>query len=78
LTVEPLLGYTLIEGIVKIPSLTFCSCPSMGTMTTSSEVVSFIRTQEENLRVFFGRFLIVHLTPHSDMDDYLGFIPPES
>jgi len=33
---------------------------------------------EENLRVFFGRFLIVHLAPNPDMDDYLGFTPPET
>ncbi|MFZ0448607.1 MAG: hypothetical protein WAL98_05130 [Desulfatiglandaceae bacterium] len=32
---------------------------------------------EENLRVFFGRFLIVHLAQNPDMDDCSGFTPPE-
>jgi hypothetical protein len=32
---------------------------------------------DENLRVFFGHFLIVHLAPNPDMDDYSGFTPPE-
>ncbi|MFZ0449976.1 MAG: hypothetical protein WAL98_12105 [Desulfatiglandaceae bacterium] len=31
--------------------------------------------QEEGLRVFFRRFLIVHLETNTDMDDYLGFTP---
>ncbi|MFZ0449180.1 MAG: hypothetical protein WAL98_08045 [Desulfatiglandaceae bacterium] len=30
-----------------------------------------------NLRVFFGRFLIVHSASNPDMDCYLGFTPPE-
>jgi len=47
----------------------------MGTAMTSNEVVSFTGVQEESLRVFFGRFLIVHLAPNSDMDGYLGFNP---
>jgi hypothetical protein len=34
--------------------------------------------QQENLRVFFGRFLIVYFAPDSDMDGYLGFPPPET
>ncbi len=46
-------------------------------MTTSNEVVSFPRAQEENLRVFFGCFLIVHLAPDADMDGYLRFTPPK-
>jgi len=50
----------------------------MGTMTTSNEVVSFTGAQEESLRVFFGRFLIVHLAQGSDMDGYLGLTPPEA
>jgi hypothetical protein len=33
---------------------------------------------EENLRVFFRRFLIGHLAPNSHMDGYLGFMPPEA
>jgi hypothetical protein len=36
------------------------------------------RFHEQNLRFFFGRFLIVPLAPNSDMDDYLGFTPPEA
>ncbi|MFZ0449834.1 MAG: hypothetical protein WAL98_11390 [Desulfatiglandaceae bacterium] len=37
---------------------------------------SQIGTQEQNLRVFFRPFLIVHLAPNTDMDGYLGFTPP--
>jgi hypothetical protein len=33
---------------------------------------------EEELRVFFGRFLIGHLATDHDMDGYLGFTPPET
>jgi hypothetical protein len=33
---------------------------------------------EENLRVFFGRFPIVHLARNRGMDDYSGFTPPEA
>ncbi|MFZ0448691.1 MAG: hypothetical protein WAL98_05550 [Desulfatiglandaceae bacterium] len=46
-------------------------------MRTSKEVVLFIGAQEEDLRVFFGPFLIVHLAPNSDMADYLGFTSPK-
>ncbi len=28
------------------------------------------------MRVFFGPFLMVHLAPNTDMDDYLGFTSP--
>jgi len=45
---------------------------------TRNSVPSQIGTQEQNLRVFFRRFLIVHLTPNTDMDGYLGFTPPEA
>jgi uncharacterized protein YfaT (DUF1175 family) len=41
------------------------------------EVVQFCGVQDENLRVFFGRFLIGHLAPTPDTDDQLGFTPPE-
>jgi hypothetical protein len=51
---------------------------SGGIMMTSNEVVSFTGDQEESLRVFFGRFLIVHLAQGSNMDGYLGFTPPEA
>jgi hypothetical protein len=33
---------------------------------------------EEKLRVFFGRFLILHLTANPGMDGYLGFTPPKA
>jgi len=29
------------------------------------------------VRLFFRPFLIVHLAPDTDMDNYLGFTPPE-
>jgi len=51
-------------------------CPSMGTMMTSNEVVSSAGVKEQGVRVFFRPFLIVHLAPNSDMDDYLGFMSP--
>jgi hypothetical protein len=47
-------------------------------LRTSKEGILFTGTQEENLRVFFGPFLIVHLAQGSDMDGYLGFRPPEA
>jgi len=50
----------------------------MGTMMNSNEVALFTGVQEENLRVFFRCFLIVHLATNSYMDDYLGFMPPEA
>jgi len=34
--------------------------------------------QEEGVRLFFRPFLIVHLATYADMDDYLGFTPPEA
>jgi hypothetical protein len=48
------------------------------TMMTSKEIILFTRVQEEDLRVFFRRFLIVHLAPNPDMDDYSGFTYPEA
>jgi hypothetical protein len=33
-------------------------------------------SQEPGVRVFFGPFLMVHLAPNTDMDDYLGFTSP--
>jgi hypothetical protein len=45
-------------------------------LRTSNAVVLFTGPQEENLKVFFGRFLIVHLAVNCDMDDYLGFRLP--
>jgi len=50
---------------------------SMGTMMTSKEVVSSAGVKEQGVRVFFRPFLIVHLAPDTDMDDYLGFMPPK-
>jgi hypothetical protein len=41
-------------------------------------VVLFAGAQEENLRVFFGRFLIGLLGSNTNMDGYLGFVPPEA
>ncbi|MFZ0450412.1 MAG: hypothetical protein WAL98_14340 [Desulfatiglandaceae bacterium] len=32
-------------------------------------------SQEPGVRLFFRPFLIVHLAPNTDMDDYLGFTP---
>ncbi len=52
-------------------------CPVLRLMT-SNEVVLFTGVQEEKLRVFLGYFLIVHLAQGFDMDDYLGFTPPEA
>ncbi len=52
--------------------------PSIGVMMPSKEVVSVTRAQAENLTVFFGCFLMVHLAPDADMDGYLGFTPPEA
>jgi hypothetical protein len=44
---------------------------------TSKEVDLLTGAQEEELRVFFGRFLIVHLATNPEMDGYLGSTPPE-
>jgi hypothetical protein len=48
----------------------------MGTMITSNEVVSSAGVRETGVRLFFRPFLIVHLAPNTDMDDYLGFTSP--
>ncbi|MFZ0448466.1 MAG: hypothetical protein WAL98_04425 [Desulfatiglandaceae bacterium] len=42
----------------------------------SNEVVSSAGVKEQGVRLFFRPFLIVHLAPHTDMDGYLGFTPP--
>jgi len=49
----------------------------MGTMMASNEVVSSAGVKEPGVRLFFSPFLIVHLAPDTDMDDYLGFTPPK-
>ncbi|MFZ0451100.1 MAG: hypothetical protein WAL98_17825 [Desulfatiglandaceae bacterium] len=49
----------------------------MGTMMTSDEVVSFAGVREPGVRLFFRPFLIVHLAQNTDMDGYLGFMPPK-
>ncbi|MFZ0449912.1 MAG: hypothetical protein WAL98_11780 [Desulfatiglandaceae bacterium] len=43
-----------------------------------NEIVSFTGAQGENLKLFFGHFLIVHLASNSGMDGYLGYTPPEA
>jgi len=45
-------------------------------MTTSNEAVSSAGVREPGVTLFFRPFLIVHLAPNTDMDDYLGFTPP--
>ncbi|MFZ0450262.1 MAG: hypothetical protein WAL98_13570 [Desulfatiglandaceae bacterium] len=43
---------------------------------TRNPVLSQIGTQEQNLRVFFRRFLMGDLAFNPGMDAYLGFTPP--
>jgi len=47
-------------------------------LRTSKEVVLCTGAHEENLRVFFRRFLIVHLARSSNMDGDLGFRHPKA
>jgi len=44
-------------------------------MLASNEVTVTVQVEEARLRVFFRRFLMVHLAQGFDMDDYLEFTP---
>jgi hypothetical protein len=49
-----------------------------GRNDAASETSRSPGSHEENLRLFFGRFLIGHLATNPDMDGYLGFMSPEA